>query len=344
MKIEPIAKPEIDDPIKKNSSTEVIRGKAATEDWVMRGGLLLLGLYLVVSLLIPLYTVLSKSFQDEHGGFIGFAHYISYFSDPALSVSISHSLFITVCSALITVTLAFGYAYGLTRTAMPFKPFFKGLAIIPLLMPSLLPAISLVYLFGNQGMVKQVLLGQSIYGPIGIVIGMVFYAFPHVLMVLIIAMSAADARLFEAATVLGAGKTTTFLTVTLPGIRYGLVSAFFVAFTLIITDFGVPKVIGGQYNVLATDIYKQVVGRHDFQMGAVVSMILLIPAIISFSCRPLCATKTIGPIQLEGGTLSTEAGEKKRSVFYRLLRNHCPDAAGHPWRCRNCFTYHLLAL
>ncbi len=282
MKIEPIADPEIVGPGTINSSMEEVRGKAATEDWVMRGGLLLLGLYLVISLLIPLYTVLAKSFQNEQGVFIGLAHYISYFSDPALSVSISHSLFIAFWSALITLILAFGYAYGLTRTAMPFKPLFKGLAVIPLLMPSLLPAIALVYLFGNQGMVKQILMGQSIYGPIGIVIGMVFYTFPHVLMVLIIAMSAADARLFEAANVLGAGKTRTFLTVTLPGIRYGLVSAFFVAFTLIITDFGVPKVIGGQYNVLATDIYKQVIGRHDFQMGAVVGMILLIPAIISF--------------------------------------------------------------
>ena len=49
-----------------------------------------------------------------------------------------------------------------------------------------------------------------------------------------------------------------------------------------VTDFGVPKVIGGQYNVLATDIYKQVVGQQNFEMGAVVGVILLIPAVFSF--------------------------------------------------------------
>ena len=57
---------------------------------------------------------------------------------------------------------------------------------------------------------------------------------------------------------------------TLPGIRYGLISATFVVFVLVITDFGVPKVIGDQYSVLATDIYKQVIGQQNFQMGAVV--------------------------------------------------------------------------
>src|SRR5262249_57842752 len=73
-----------------------------------------------------------------------------------------------------------------------------------------------------------------------------------------------------------------FWTVTLPGARYGLISAIFVVFTIVVTDFGAPKVIGGQYNVLATDVYKQVIGQQNFQMGAVVSVILLVPAIFAF--------------------------------------------------------------
>src|SRR5205085_937550 len=72
-------------------------------------------------------------------------------------------------------------------------------------------------------------------------------------------------------------------TVTLPGVRYGLVSAVFLVFTLVITDFGIPKVIGGQFAVLATDAYKQVVGQQNFSMGAVVGMILLVPAVLAFA-------------------------------------------------------------
>ena len=135
-------------------------------------------------------------------------------------------------------------------------------------MPSLLPAISLVYLFGNQGIIKEWLFGYEIYGPIGIVMGECFYVFPHVLTIMLIAMANSDARLYEASDALGASKIKTFFTVTLPSVRYGVVSAFFVCFTLVITDFGVPKVVGGQTGVLATDIYKQVVGQQNFQMGA----------------------------------------------------------------------------
>ena len=78
-------------------------------------------------------------------------------------------------------------------------------------------------------------------------------------------------------------KWRIFRTVTLPGARYGLISAAFVVFNLAITDFGVPKVIGGQYNVLALDIYKQVVGQQNFEMGAVVSVVLLVPAVVAFA-------------------------------------------------------------
>ena len=92
-----------------------------------------------------------------------------------------------------------------------------------------------------------------------------------------------DARLYEAAVALRASRTRIFFTVTLPGCRYGLISAAFVVFTLAITDFGAPKVIGGDFNVLATDVYKQVIGQQNFEMGAVVSVVLLIPAVLAFA-------------------------------------------------------------
>ena len=269
-------------PVERQGAPATIRPIIGGEAWVMRGCILLLGAFLTISIALPLYTMLSKSFQNVDGVFIGLTNYVAYFSNPALIVSISNSFTVALITTAITLVLAFVFAYALTRSCMRFKVLFRSLALIPILMPSLLPAIALVYLFGNQGMIKGALMGESIYGPIGIVMGQSFYVFPHALMILIIALSTSDARLYEAARSLGAGTWRTFFTVTLPGVRYGLISAFFVTFTLVITDFGVPKVIGGQYNVLATDVYKQVVGRLDFEMGAVVGMVLLAPAILAF--------------------------------------------------------------
>ena len=182
----------------------------------------------------------------------------------------------------ITVLLAFWFAYALHRTCMPLKGLFRTIAMIPILVPSLLAGLSLVYLFGNQGILKGLLLGSSIYGAPGIIVGSIFFTFPHALLIISTALSISDARLFEAARVLRATPTRTFFTVTLPGARYGLISAAFVVFTLTITDFGVPKVVGGDFSVLAVDIYKQVVGQQNFAMGAVVSVVLLIPAVLAF--------------------------------------------------------------
>ncbi|HEX2528668.1 MAG TPA: putative 2-aminoethylphosphonate ABC transporter permease subunit [Geminicoccus sp.] len=259
-----------------------VRQRLDRNDILMRAMLCTVALCLTVAVLLPLWALLSKSFQASDGTFVGLSNFRAYAGHAGLAGSIWNSLWIAVLSTLICVLLAFVYAYGITRTRMPGRAVFRMIAQIPLLAPSLLPAISLVYLFGNQGLAKGLLFGQSIYGPIGIVMGEVFWTFPHALIIITTALSISDARLYEASEALRATGWRTFRTVTLPGARYGLISATFVVFTLVITDFGVPKVIGGQFNVLATDIYKQVVGQQNFQMGAVVGLILLLPAVLAF--------------------------------------------------------------
>lgn len=292
----------------------LVRPRASADEWLKRALLGALAGILVVSILLPLYALLSRSVRDADGTFVGLARYAEFVATPALAQSIRHSLTVALTSTLAALGLAFGYAYSLTRSRMPLKGLFKGIAAIPILMPSLLPAISLVYLFGNQGLLRGWLLGASIYGPLGIVLGEVFYVFPHALMILLVALATGDARLYEAAESLRASKLRVFFTVTLPGIRYGLVSAFFAVFTLVITDFGVPKVIGGQYNVLATDVYKQVVGRHDFEMGAVVSVVLLVPAAMAFVADRVAQRRQVALLT-------------SRSVPYEPKPNAIRDAA-----------------
>ena len=82
---------------------------------------------------------------------------------------------------------------------------------------------------------------------------------------------------------MGTSAARKFFTITLPGAKYGLISAALVTFTLVITDFGIPKVIGGNFNVLATDVFKLVIGQQDFPKGAVVAMLLLAPAVLTFA-------------------------------------------------------------
>ena len=253
------------------------------DEWLMRIGIVLLVVWLLLVIAFPLWALLSKSFQNANGQFVGIANYARYFSTPTLYGSIINSVGVAIVTTVIVIPLAFTYAYALTRSRMPFKGLFYAGALLPLFAPSLLSAISLIYLFGNQGLLKGLLGGGSIYGAPGIVVAQVFYCFPHALIIAVTALGLADARLYEVADALGTKKSRIFRTVTLPGAKFGLINAAFVVFTLVVTDFGIAKVIGGQFNVLATDAYKQVVGQQNFEMGAVVGMILLIPAVLAFT-------------------------------------------------------------
>lgn len=245
----------------------------------------LVGLLCIVLLLIiavPLATLLSKSFESVDGAFVGLSNFALYFSTPTLVASLVNSVVVASLATAIVVPLAFVYAYALQRSCIPGKGFFYAAALLPIFAPSLLSALSLVYIFGNQGFLKDLLGDVSFYGPVGIVVAEVLYSFPHALLIMTTALAMSDGRLYEAAAALGTSRARVFRTVTLPGARYGLISATFVVFTIVITDFGIPKVIGGQYSVLATDAYKQVVGQQNFPMGAVVGMILLVPAVLAF--------------------------------------------------------------
>ncbi len=250
--------------------------------WILGLVVTTVALYLIISLLLPLLSMLARSVQDSDGAFVGLSYFYEYLGNPALSQSIGNTLKTGTIVTTIVVSIAFLFSYGLTRTRMPFKPVFKVLGMLPILAPSLLPAISMIYLFGNQGVAVDLLFSHSIYGLPGIVLGLVFWTFPHALLILTTALSTSDARLYEAARSMGTSPFKTFTTVTLPAARFGLISTITVVFTLVVTDFGVPKVIGGQYNVLATDIYKQVAGQQNFAMGAVISILLLVPALLAF--------------------------------------------------------------
>jgi iron(III) transport system permease protein len=259
-----------------------IRPKASADEVSLRIIQALGFLFLTLALALPLASLLLRAFEDQHGSFVGLRNFAIYVTTPSLVRSAWNSVWTAFITTCVVIPLAFAYAYGLTRSCMPGKWIFRAIMFLPILAPSLLPALSLIYLFGNQGMLRWMMDGGSIYGPWGIIGAQIFYCFPAAAILLSVALSTADGRLYEAAEALKASRFRIFLTVTLPGALYGLVSASVVVFTLVVTDFGIPKVIGGQFNVLATDVYKQVVGRQDLNMGAVVGLVLLLPALLAF--------------------------------------------------------------
>ncbi len=244
--------------------------------------LLLAAILLTLSLIAPLLMLLRSAFLDDQQQFIGLQNFIEYFSNPALRSSVFNSVWIALTAMLLTVFIAAIYAFALTNSRIKGKAFFKTVAFLPILAPSILPSLALVYLFGQQGVLKGVLGELEIYGPLGILISYCFWLFPAMVMLMMGAFRNIDQRLIEASYALGKNTWQTHWAVTLPAIRYGLVSACLVAFTYVVTDFGIPKVIGGSFNMMALDVYKQIIGQQNMNMGAVISILLLCPAVLAF--------------------------------------------------------------
>lgn len=298
-------------PSTKKLQQKRVRQKLSAEDILRRGLFVLLAAWLFVFLIWPLYRSLARSMYDKTGQeFVGITNYVKYFSTASTAVSLRHSFTVALISMVITVTLAFIFAYAITRTTIPGRPFLHAVARLPMFVPSLVQALVFIYMFGNNGIFTRATgFNIGLYGPVGIVMSEVFYAFPHALIILVAALSMADARLYEAAQSLRASSARIFLSITLPSVRYGLMSAAFVVFTLAITDFGAPKVVGGDYDVLATDIYNKVVGQQDFAMGATISTLLLIPSLVAFVLDRMVQRKQLAQVTAD----ITPLGPKQHS-------------------------------
>lgn len=267
------------------TAAEILSSKKSRQyRYSLRVNIALITIAVLFSLFMiaPLYLLFSAAFYDSQQQFIGLQNFAEYFSNPSLLKSLFNSIWIATVATIITVCLASIYAFALTSTQLRAKGVFKAIAFLPILAPSLLPSLALVYLFGHQGALKSLLGDYSIYGPIGILLSYCFWLFPAILMLMMTSFRNVDQRLIEASQSLGQSLWATHWVVTLPAIRYGLVSACLVSFTYVITDFGIPKVIGGSFNMMALEVYKQIIGQQNMNMGAVISILLLCPALIAF--------------------------------------------------------------
>jgi iron(III) transport system permease protein len=229
----------------------------------------------------PVVKVLWLSVTGADG--LTLEHYRGFFSTWRLARILVNSLVVSAVSTLVTVAVALVLAFAVTRTTMPGKRFVSLMALLPLITPPFLVSLAFILLFGRNGVVTRGLgLDWSIYGFTGIVVAQVFTFLPQAYILLANVLGNIDTSLEEAAENLGAGPLTTLRRVTLSLARPGLASAALIVFILCMTDFGNPILIGGRYNVLATEIYAQVIGMNDFASASTMSVILIVPCLLAY--------------------------------------------------------------
>src|SRR5713226_8460013 len=238
-------------------------------------------LLLLIFVVWPLVSVLGLSLRGTGG--VTLANYAAFFSTWRLFRILVNSLLVSAVSTVVTVTVALVLAYAVTRTTVPGKRFVSLMSLLPLISPPFLVSLAFILLFGRNGALTHGLgLDWSIYGFHGIVLAQVFTFLPQAYILLANVLANIDVSLEEAAENLGAGFGVTLWRVTLALARPGLASAALIVFILCMTDFGNPILVGGRYNVLATEIYSQVIGMNDFPAAATMSVVLIVPCLAAY--------------------------------------------------------------
>lgn len=251
-----------------------------TERLVVWGLTLAVFIPILLFLVQPLVAILGRSLATPDG--LGLGNFAEVMGSRRFRTLVGNTVASAAVSTVLAVTLGYAYAYVLQRCTVRGKAALRLIALLPLFAPSLVQAQGLILLLGRNGILnRQLGIGIDIYGFWGVAIANLLYVFPYVLLILSAALAVGDQRLYDSARMLGAGPWRIFRDVTLPSTRFGLAAAVFVAFTLVITDFGNPVVIGGDFNVLATEVYNQVIGQAQFERGAVIGVCLLVPAALA---------------------------------------------------------------
>lgn len=239
-----------------------------------RGLKYLLAAYLLATVVLPIWQLFATIRAEHAAQILGSVQFL-----PMLL----HSVTTTVCATCISVTLSFALAWMLNRSNIRFKSVFSVLFTLPMLIPSISHGQGLVLLFGDNGILTN-LLGWNIglYGFKGIVMGSVLYSFPVSFLMFNDSFQYEDFTVYEAAGVLGLFKWRQFLTITLPSMGRTILSAVLAVFTMVFTDYGVPLMTGGTVMTLPVYMYREVIGMMNFSGGAVVGVVLLMPAVAAF--------------------------------------------------------------
>lgn len=230
--------------------------------------------YLVITVVVPLLKLFGTINTES-------------VREIALSVQfipmLKNSLITTAFATIISIILAFFLAYTLNRSNVRFKSFWVVLFTVPMLIPSISHGMGLVLLLGDNGIITNMFgLDIELYGYLGIIIGSVLYSFPVAFLMFYDSFQYEDFTVYEAASVLGLSKWEQFCTITMPTMKRTFVSAVLSVFTMVFTDYGVPLMTGGTEMTLPVYMYREVIGMMNFSGGAVVGVILLLPAVIAF--------------------------------------------------------------
>lgn len=241
-------------------------------------------LLLLLFVIYPLIRIFAFSFSSGDGR-VSFENFVSIVTSSRYLSTTGRTLGLGLLVAVVSTLIGYIFAYTVTRTNAPCKGFLKTIATLPILSPPFVLSLSMIFLFGKQGLITNTLLGierNNVYGAPALIVVQCISFFPIAYLTLSGILSSIDASVEDAACNMGAGRWKTFWSVTFPLSLPGIISGCLLVFISSLEDFSNPATIGGDFTTLSVEIYTTITGSYDMRKGAALSLFLLIPAVVAY--------------------------------------------------------------
>ncbi len=248
-------------------------------------GYIILGLFIMVGIFVayPLFEAVRLTFLMD--GSFSMNTWVSILTSRQYLSALWGSVKLGMLTATFSTLIGFIFAFVINRTAIKGKRFLGTMGLLPVISPPFSLSLSLILLFGSNGLITKQILGLkdfTIYGLGGLTAVQTIGMFPIAFLTMSGVLQAIDSTLEEASLDLNGSRWKTFSRITFPLAIPGVLSSWLLVFTNSLADFANPLLLAGSYRVLSVEAYIEVTGRNRLGHGAALSILLLLPSVTAF--------------------------------------------------------------
>lgn len=262
------------------------RNTGRSDRFARAGGLLLIWLLLLIFIVYPLLMLLSRAFVDD--GHFTLGALIAAVKSSSNLKALRNSLLLAGMVGVAGTAIGMIFAFTVERVSRGgwLTRFIDRATFLPLISPPFTTSIAIVFSFGPRGLITHDVFGLQnvqVYGLTSTFAAETLTYFPIAYLALRPMLASISNSFEEAAFSLGGSRWHAFRTVTLPLTVPGLANAFLLLFGCSLADFATPLILAGSdFSVLPTEAYLQITGMFDLKTGAILSLLLLVPAGLVF--------------------------------------------------------------
>ncbi|MEO8545109.1 MAG: iron ABC transporter permease [Betaproteobacteria bacterium] len=255
----------------------------SSRDWGPMVLGVLVALVALVFLIYPLANGMLLAFvkngEDPGWSSLTLANFARFFTAASYKRALWNSIYSGLLATLIATALALPMAYAVARIELPLRGLLSAMSVVPLISPPFIGAYAWIILLGKNGTITQFVYQTTgwtlpaIYGPGGVILALALSYFPYVFLIVQGALASGDPHIEEAARMTGASRWHIIRTITLPLALPAIAASMLIVFIKVIGDFGVPSILGGEFQVLPTLIYYQIHGFFNLNAASAIAAV-----------------------------------------------------------------------